>query len=52
MSCKDCRYSMKRCAFSYKQYGSYHCSYECSLPENEKTPYRRSDDNCEKYIHK
>ena len=47
--CKNCKNGLKRCDFSYKKYGSYHCSIECTLIENEKMPYRRNEDTCERF---
>ena len=49
MSCKNCKNALKRSDYSFSQYGDYQCGYECMLVENEKTPYRRLDDSCEKF---
>lgn len=48
-TCKNCAKAHHRNIFSFKTYGSYHCGYECTLKENEKTPYRRLDDTCDKW---
>ena len=52
MSCKDCKNGLKRCDFSYRKYGAYHCGFECLLIENERTPFRKFNDTCEKFIKK
>ena len=48
-SCKNCRNALKRSEFSFIKYGRYECIYECCLEENEKTPYRRVFDCCDKW---
>ena len=48
-TCRNCTKSHKRDQFSFKTYGNYQCGFECCLSENEKTPYRRLDDTCEKW---
>ena len=50
--CKDCKHSILRCEHSYNWYGNYHCSYECTLKENERTPFRRLDDSCKRWEQK
>jgi hypothetical protein len=50
MTCKDCKNGHIRSPFSYKKNGNYAYNYECCLKENEKTPYRRADDSCEKMV--
>lgn len=52
MSCKDCKNGLKRCDFSYRTYGAYHCGFECLLIESERTPFRKFNDTCEKFIKK
>lgn len=47
--CCTCKHGLKRCEFSYKKYGSYEYSIECCLIENEDMPWRKNNDNCEKY---
>lgn len=51
-SCKKCAYGHDRSKFSFKKYGAYHCTVECSLIENERTPYRRPDECCSKFKEK
>ena len=47
--CRNCKHGLKRCEFSFKKYGNYYCNIECCLPENERMPYRRNEDICDKY---
>ena len=47
--CRNCKHALKRSKWSYDQYGNYFCALECCLPENERTPYRRDCDCCEKW---
>ena len=51
-NCRNCENGLKRSNFSFSRYGSYGHSIECCLIENEKTPYRRNDDTCEKFVMK
>lgn len=47
--CRNCKNGFKRSHFSFSRYGNYSHAYECALPENERTPYRRLDDTCIKW---
>ena len=48
-NCGTCANALKRCAFSFKKYGNYQCEIECCLKQNERTPYRKGIECCEKW---
>lgn len=51
-TCKNCGRALLRGSYSHSRYGSDWCSFECCLEENERMPYRKSDDTCDKWLEK
>ena len=47
--CKNCKYGYMRSSFDISKYGNYGYPLECIKPKTEFTPYRRANDNCEKW---
>ena len=47
--CKNCKFSLKRCPFSFKKYGNYSHGYECTKDHNDVPTYKRLDDTCNQF---